>query len=136
VSAWLLQFAYRRLRDASPSEVWTWLQEHPEWPVKRLAGAMEVGDPVVLWASGTGGGVRAIGHLTAVTPESRGAGTCHVSWTENLLAVEDPVGREQLRASPVLAEASIVRQPFGSNPFRLTEEQWAELVRLLEVNAS
>lgn len=136
MTAWMLQFADRHLREAGPGDVWTWLQENPEWPIKRHASAMAADDPVVLWASGKNGGVRAIGRLTAVTQGGRGAGTCRVAWTHDLLDVEHPVGREQFRSIPALADAPIVRQPFGANPFMLTDAQWSELARLLEVDGA
>lgn len=95
------------------------------------ARLMNVGQPVVFWASGSRGrlpyGVWGRGVVTGPA-EPQPAGRV---WEVPLdLTIGDPetwIPRQQLRADPRLADAEVFRQPQGANPSFLTVAQFAAL---------
>jgi 5-methylcytosine-specific restriction protein A len=46
--------------------------------------------------------------------------------------LDAPIEREVLASDPVFGQATIFRAPQSTNPFRLTEDQWESLQRLIE----
>jgi hypothetical protein len=92
----------------------------PGWCVKRFLGEIRRGDRVVLWVSGKSAGVYAIGQVAAdVVPGT--AGDAARMPVELLVDLFDrPVARTSLKADPRWAAESILRQPFGANPHRVS----------------
>jgi hypothetical protein len=93
---------------------------------------MRAGQVVVLWASGSRArrryGVWGIGHLTGVPRPDPDAGRLIVPMD---LLVWEPsvrVSREQLRADDRLLGLEVLRQPQGSNPSYLTNDQFAAIL--------
>ncbi|MEU4565621.1 hypothetical protein [Micromonospora sp. NPDC023956] len=93
------------------------------------ARLMAAGQPVVLWASGSRGrlpyGVWGVGRLTGPAVSDGDGWTVPLDLT--VLAPDDRVRREILRADTRLAAAEVLRQPQGANPSYLTVAQFAAL---------
>ncbi len=98
-------------------------------PSYRL-GLMRPGQRVLLWCSGAGSGVRALGTLTSAVagePEPDGP---HVG--VRLLLLGEPVLRADLVGHPAVAGAEVLRVPAGSNPSFLSPTQTGALIDLLD----
>ena len=127
-----------------------------EWSIKQHLSEPSEGDPVVMWLSGPQGGVVGLGHVTGPVGDRIGSPGDPV-WTEtggdeywldpspaigshglpihiDEFFLDAPIEREVLAADPVFGQATIFRAPQSTNPFRLTEEQWEALQRLIERN--
>jgi len=85
----------------------------------------EAGQPVLLWVSGSAGGVWASGRVTGPA-ELRSKYVVPVV----LEFLPEPVVREVVRAHPALAELEVLRQPQMSNPSFATCTQYAALREL------
>lgn len=151
MTAWLLQanpkkwdmhgFAKSGLRDT-------------QWSIKQHLAEPKPEDPVVLWLSGSQGGVVGLGHVTGavrVRSEAPGSSDWEESggdefWIDSSpvagshglpihideFFLDAPIERELLMSDPIFGTATILRAPQSANPFRLTGDQWEALQRLIE----
>ncbi len=85
----------------------------------------EAGQPVLLWVSGSAGGVWAAGHVTGPA-ELRSKYVVPVV----LEFLAEPIAREVVKAHPALADLEVLRQPQMSNPSFATRTQYAVLCEL------
>ena len=97
--------------------------------VKRYLGALTAGDCIVYWLSGARAGVYALGQIAAGrpsplrTPEEATAPSRRPAEIPLDLFVDlrdRPVLRSQLELDTRFAAESIIRQPFGANPHRVS----------------
>lgn len=109
------------------------------WCVKRYTHAIRRGDRVVLWLSGAGAGVYALGEVTAdVHPPApraaKGASPSPVIEASVDLFVDlfdRPVARAVLKADRRFADESILRQPFAANPHRVSATAYEAILERL-----
>jgi hypothetical protein len=119
------------------------------WLAKQHAGDMKVGDQVYIWESGAAGGVVALAEITAGVTDSEQdeesrpfnraegqfAGVLPRVTLEIKRIVNPPLGRNEIRSEPDLAELSILRFPQGTN-FSVTDGERKALDRLLTQRGS
>jgi len=97
------------------------------WCVKRYVTEIRRGDRVVLWLSGPGAGVYALGEITA---DVRPAGPADTKASLDLFVdlFDRPIERTVLKADPRFAAEPIIRQPFAANPHRLSASAFAVIL--------
>lgn len=104
--------------------------------LSRFRDEVHVGDAVVLWQSGPRAGVYALAEISGEPferprPEWRQEGP----ETETAVPLRykriltSPIARTDAQAHPVLRDMQVLRAPQGTN-FKLTKEEWQEIVRL------
>lgn len=112
------------------------------WLVGRFRDQLHAGDPFVLWQSGRQRGVVARGHITGVPFESEVDPDDELwenppqgpRWFVPLTIdnwYDAPILASAFQHEPDLSTATILTQPFATNPHRLSETQWATLQRYL-----
>lgn len=83
-----------------------------EWPVQRYARRLRAGDRLLLWQSGSGGGLLAGGELLSdAYRRAEGEGWC-VGYRLQF-HVQPPLSRSELQAEPRLRQLSLLRRPQG-----------------------
>ncbi|MEV6630403.1 EVE domain-containing protein [Actinoplanes sp. NPDC051470] len=131
---WLMQgnISHWRIRD-----FFTDGHTATTWTIRQHWKRMSAGDGVAIWLSGPGGGVVALGHVTAephfgTADDPYWTGRDGEQW---LVPVEfaqhfvnRPIGREKLEGDPRFAHALILRMAGGRNPFPLEDQEWAAIV--------
>jgi hypothetical protein len=116
-------------------------QKNIAWSVTQHLGDVSVNDDAVLWVSGSGSGVYAIGHVAGplfkdvagddwLDPADRGKERhfCPLRWSE--IRVDHPILKTDMLAAGGFDQARIIRQPMAGNPMKLTDEEWAVIERL------
>jgi hypothetical protein len=108
------------------------------WCVRRHVHEIRRGDRVVLWLSGRGAGVYALGVVAAEVragpPPAGRASSKPVAQAPLDLFLDlfdRPVARDVLVADPRFAGESIVRQPFAANPHRLSAGAFEAILELI-----
>jgi hypothetical protein len=96
------------------------------WSIRRYRERIAAGDDVAVWVSGRRGGVVALGSVVDGPHAEPGGGTVEVDLPR--LFVDDPIGRDELRADERFADALVLRMPGGANPFPLTPPQWQAIL--------
>jgi len=99
-----------------------------DWRPRVYVDEMEKGDRVVLWQSGTSGGVHGFGHLAGRSYLSNKEHRVNICYDELL---DQPVFKAKLRNHPVLRNLSILKMPNGKNPSRVQEEEYRALEDLI-----
>lgn len=92
-------------------------------PSYRL-GLLRAGQRALLWCSGAGSGVHAIGTLTGQALDGR-VGV-------SLLRLAEPVPRSDLLGHPAFTATEVLRMPAGSNPSFLRPAEAGALIDLLD----
>jgi MoxR-like ATPase len=107
------------------------------WTVSRYKAEIAEGDRVLLWQSGPRAGLYAVGQVVGELYErdvddsyASGASTTAIGYrlTHKL---DPPILRSDLVDHPVLKGLQVITAPQGSN-FRVTDEQWAEIKKLID----
>ncbi|MFH8389921.1 hypothetical protein [Streptomyces sp. NPDC018036] len=115
--------------------------ELTSWSVGRYLHDMREGDVFALWLSGPQGGVVATGQLTGepfwIDEDdddywTEAPGPRHVVPLRVGEWLETPIPRTWFKGRSAFLGASVLTQPFATNPHRLTEQQWEALVREVE----
>lgn len=159
-SDWLRESFSGRWPDGSPwasKPMNTWLfQANPEvwhlsarlqnmqtgelddFSVSRFKTEYTVGDRLLLWQAGPEAGLYGLGQISGEVFERAPDDEHFTDPTDELAVpwrlvtkVDPPLLRERLLENPVLNGLSVITAPQGSN-FRITDEQWSELKRLLD----
>lgn len=117
------------------------------WAVMLYREEMRKGDIVLLWQSGPDAGVHAIGELLDAPHardwpvNEREVGTAQYKMADWWVRFrytrifQRPIRRAAFLQNPVLRESHIIRAPMGTN-FRVTQEEWEELQKMLDTEAS
>jgi hypothetical protein len=109
-----------------------------DWTVSRYRKKMQPGDRVLLWETGSRGGLLAIGELTEEPFQQepstkRSDEQVKPVWTVRFQYthfLEEPIQRSTFKKTKVLQDMLHIRVPQGSN-FKVTEEEWKVLQKLI-----
>lgn len=110
------------------------------WTVSRYKAEIAEGDRVLLWQAGPDAGLYAVGQLVGELferdeEESYGSGDSTTAISYRLTdRIDPPILRSALVEHPILKGLQVITAPQGSN-FRVTDEQWTEIKKLLEGGA-
>lgn len=113
-----------KLPDLPPGHV-------EDWTITRYRGEMRPGDGVVLWASGTEGGLHVVGRLTSepkkgpapgFRPEAAGPEEYRVD-LRVVQRITPHITRAVTRTTPELADLAVLKLANATN-FRVTLQQW------------
>ncbi|WP_202446644.1 hypothetical protein [Streptomyces sp. SID5468] len=117
-------------------------RELTSWSVGRHLHEMREGDPFALWVSGPRGGVVATGQLTGgpfwLDEEgddgywTEAPGPRHVAPLNVEQWLKSSIPREWFSSHSAFAGATVLTQPFATNPHRLTDQQWEALAAEVE----
>ncbi|MFY1632472.1 EVE domain-containing protein [Solwaraspora sp. WMMB335] len=120
-------------------------QQLGSWSITRYASEIASGDQFALWVSGKNAGVVGLGEVAGSPTEEDpddaadgvqwavAPGRGHRRWllpitlTSNF--IDDAVPKAELAADPQFADSAIIRQPMAGSPFRVTDTEWAALLR-------
>lgn len=117
------------------------IEQEEYWNLRQHATKVQLGDRVLIWISGAGAGIYAVGHIVStitIRPDSAQGLTYWKVPTEGArpqpralvryerLLVDRPLLKEFLLTDPILSCLSILRNPRGTN-FPVTPEQWIAL---------
>jgi len=113
-----------KLPDMPPGHV-------EDWTVTRYRTEMRPGDGVLLWASGTDGGIHLVGRLTSEpqqspTPDFRPADADPSEYRVDFRVVRHVaphITRTLAKSTPELADLAVLQQANATN-FRVTPRQW------------
>ena len=109
-----------------------------DFSVSRFKSEIAIGDRVLLWKAGDRSGIYGIGQIIGEIFE-RGEDEEHFTSATDEVAVpwrltrklDPPILRIDLLKHPVLSGLSVISAPQGTN-FRVTDEQWLEIQKLLD----
>jgi hypothetical protein len=138
VAQWLLQCNPRKWR------IFDYLaagNEIGSWSVGRYLDRPAAGDDFALWLTGPHGGVGAFGTVQAPAQTVDGSWDREfwadqeqldgISWSLPIRVTDEflrnPIPRDQIRADPRLAAMQVLRTPASTNPFPITDTEWAAL---------
>ncbi|PRX52610.1 hypothetical protein B0I32_1317 [Nonomuraea fuscirosea] len=113
-----------------------------DWTIGRYRGEISPGEPFALWLTGSSGGIAAIGEIAGAPYEANDSADADYwtdpptgqRWVVPILItswVEPVLPRDTVRGDGLLAGATLLTQPFASNPHRLSETQWHRLMTLV-----
>ncbi len=140
-SIWLFQ-ANPRYYDLAEELKHRRVGDVVSWAATTSFRKMHAGDKVVLWQSGPGGGIFALGDLVGdpyqreqpmneddseEAPYKRSKWWVDVRYT---CILEQPITREVVKAHPILRNLEVLRWTNATN-YRITEEEWAAIQALL-----
>lgn len=114
------------------------------WTVTRHLGEIGPDDDVAIWLTGGAGGLAAVGHTTGL-PARVPAGRVDddyyaeppdpsaVRWMVPVrltrIFLDQPVPRRALAEDQDFADSAILKRPWSSNPFPLTDRQWLAVIQ-------
>ncbi|CAN5536703.1 hypothetical protein BH23CHL4_BH23CHL4_21140 [soil metagenome] len=106
-----------------------------DWNVTAHKKIMKPDDQVAFWQSGPEGGLMAIGRLVSEPYEGEsfadpGKPGWWVDWILDHV-MEEPLTRDFLKEHPALGKMPPIAQPHTGTNFRVSPEQWGELMRLI-----
>lgn len=107
-------------------------EQGDNWMVSRHEAEMAIGQRILLWRSGTDGGIYGTGKIGSLPYGPKDDRRIDVKFDPLL---EHPLLKEALKRHPVLKKLSILRSARGTN-FKVTPEEWAVLRPLLGVRQS
>lgn len=110
--------------------------------LSRYRDDVQVGDAAVLWQSGPRAGVYALAEVSGAPferprPEWRAEGP-ETEWAVPLRykrILQRPIPRSAAQEHPLLSDMQVLRAPQGTN-FKLTKEEWQEIVRLSDAESA
>jgi hypothetical protein len=95
------------------------------------------GDTVLLWQSGADAGIYSLGELTSEVYRSGKKWLVDIRYDHRYNhLLTSPLLKSDLCKDPVLKNLNIIRMPRGRNPFRIYDEQWEALRKLIPVETA
>jgi predicted RNA-binding protein with PUA-like domain len=119
------------------------------WRTVNHRDAIRSGDRVLLWLSGPGGGVVALGEVECEPVLTSAAEDEDKYWVKqpdptkkwwstglrfSRSFIGEPVSRTELSADPVFKENLVIRMPRTANPIPVTGQQWDAVLKLVDRN--
>jgi hypothetical protein len=140
--AWLMSWNPRKYHLESELEAGGVLDS---WVVGRFKTEMAAGDHFALWRVGRNAGVVATGTLTGIVAEPTESGEApywaedpgprlHVPLKIDHWFLSNAVPKAWFQVQAIFAGATILSQPFATNPHRLTDAQWHALEAVIPID--
>lgn len=105
-------------------------QKIENWSVTQNHDKLRPGDKVLLWQSGSEGGIYATGELVTGAYEEDGDWWADIRYVGLL---DEFVLKSTLRKHPVLKSLGVIKMPHGRNPYRIYDEEWFAVKQVLSV---